>query len=295
MKKRIYSVLALAMVMLTMASCTNDDALTESVRVTFIAKLPGSTHSRSEVSFGTGEYVDKLHAAIYEKTGEDAYTFVHQDVTDRQGDGFAYSPYLTKGKTYKIAFWAMTKGAYQVSDDLQYIPIPPMTSNDPQKEAFAGVSGDVTVGESNGSPIDVELKRPFAMLNFATTMTSAQKEQKGSMKAEVTVTCTGGMATSYNAFDGKATYEETALTFSEAAIQGSECEMDGVKYIRLASCYVIPPADGSKTVTVGIKVKQGETLIGDLTETDIPLMVNHSTNLFGKMLTVTQATHVETN
>jgi len=284
MKKVIYSVLALAAMVLSLVSCVNDDVLTESVQVTFTARIPDCTHSRSGMSFGTGEYVNKLYSAIYEKTSENAFTFVHAGLTERDGDGFSYSPYLTKGKTYRIAFWAMTEGEYVISDNLKIITIPEMTSNAPKKEAFAGVSKDVTVDESNGSPIDVELKRPFAMLNLATTMSDAQKAQKESMKAEVTLTCTSGMATSYNVFDNKVTYNPsiTTLTFSEAKILGSECEKDNVTYIHLASCYVIPPAD--ETVTVAIKVKNDSQIIGDLTETDIPLTVNYSTNLYGKML-----------
>ena len=185
--------------MLLLVSCAAEDAPMERVQVTFTAKIPSEADSRSGESFGQGKYVDRLYCAIYEQ-GDGGWYFVRRDVVERSGDGFSYAPYLLKGNTYKIAFWAMTEGAYEISEDLTRIIIPVNVScNNHTKEAFAGVSKEVVVDASNGAPIAVELKRPFAMLNFATTMNSAQKAQIKDMTAEVTITSNGGgLAAYYN-------------------------------------------------------------------------------------------------
>lgn len=297
MKKTICSGLAMVGMVLLMVSCTHDDVLEESVQVTFTATLPESTHSRAGESFGTGEYVDRLYCAIYEKTGE-TYTFLKQEVVGRTGNGFSYSPYLTREKTYKIAFWAMTEGAYYIDSDLTYVWIPStMTCNDYTRDAFAGVSGDVAVGMSSGASIHVELKRPFAMLNLATTMTQEQENAIVDMTAEVTVTCTSGFARGYNVFEDKVIYDpnQKEVTFTRAKILGTKCVRNNVEYIRLASNYIIPPAVPNEEVTVKISVKKGDDIIGVQKETDIPLTVNYSTNLYGKILTGSAGTTDGTN
>ena len=265
-------------------SCANEDAPMEKVQVTFTANIPSEADSRSG-SFGKGEHVDRLHCAIYEEQKNGGYTYVHSDVIARSGDRFIFSPYLSKGKTYKVAFWAMKEGVYSISDDLTYVKIPSMTCNDPTKEAFAGVSKSVEVDASYGTPIGVELKRPFALLNFATTMNNAQKAQKENMTAEVTITSSVGLAESYNVLTGEVTMSDNpSYTFTSASILGTECVNNHVTYIRLASCYVMPVVD-NMTIQAQIVVRNGTTEIGNLTtDSNIPLTVNYSTNLYGKML-----------
>ena len=270
---------------LAMVSCATDDAPMEKVKVTFTAKIPSVADSRSGELFGMGEYVDRLYCAIYEQGKNGQYTFVHPDVVERSGDGFSYSPYLTRGRTYKIAFWAMTEGAYAISNDLTNIVIPSnLSCNDYTKEAFAGVSEDVVVNASHGAPIAVELKRPFAMLNFATTMNSMQKAQMDKMKAEVTVTCNNGVAESYNVLTKEIISSgDKIYTFTEAEILGTECVRDHVTYICLTSCYVMP-VENNMEVTAKIVVKKDDEMIGSLTIEEVPLTVNYSTNLYGKIL-----------
>lgn len=285
MRKLLYIACMWVAMIPWLVSCANEEAPMEKVQVTFTAKIPSEADSRSGESFGKGSHVTELHCAIYEQGQNDRYTFVHSDVVRRSGDGFSYSPYLSKGKTYKIAFWAMASSAYRISSDLTDVQIPAMTCNDPTKEAFAGVSKPVEVDASYGAPIGVELKRPFALLNFATTMSSAQKAQKENMTAEVTITCDDGVAESYNVLTGEVTKSEnTFYTFTSAAILGTECVNDHVTYIRLASCYVMPVVE-NMTIQAQIVVRKGAEEIGNLTtEPNIPLTVNYSTNLFGKML-----------
>ena len=179
----------------------------------------------------------------------------------------------------------MTEGAYAISNDLTNIVIPSnVFCNDYTKEGFAGVSGDVVVNASHGAPIAVELKRPFAMLNFATTMNSVQKAQMDEMKAEVTLTCERGVAESYNVLTDEVTSSGVKIyTFTETEILGTECVNDHVTYIRLTSCYVMP-VENNIEVTANIVVKKGNETIGDLTVEKIPLTMNYSTNLYGKIL-----------
>ena len=273
--------------MLLLVSCAAEDAPMERVQVTFTAKIPSEADSRSGESFGQGKYVDRLYCAIYEQ-GNGGWYFVRRDVVERSGDGFSYAPYLLKGNTYKIAFWAMTEGAYEISEDLTRIIIPVNVScNNHTKEAFAGVSKEVVVDASNGAPIAVELKRPFAMLNFVTTMNSTQKAKINEMTAEVTITSNGGgLAAFYNVLTGEATSSRDKATYAFATNEmvGTEYVHDHVTYIRLASCYVMPVGTDIN-VTAQIVIRLNDEVIGNLTtESEIPLTVNYSTNLFGKIL-----------
>lgn len=277
--------------MLSLVSCAKDDALTERVQVTFetsFLKAESRTMGQDD-EFTSGQYVDSLYCAVYEKVG-DGYVYIMKGAVGKNSNGkFSYSPMLVKDKTYKVVFWAMHPKAYTINDPLTEIKIPANTAcNNPKMDAFTGQSEDITVGASQ-SIKNVVLKRPFALLNFATKKSDLDEAKTkysvteiSDIKASVTVSM-NRIATAYNAVKGVVTYSDgpASYEFTASSILGTEEEYQSKVYNRIASCYVWPV--GNATCIIELK-KNDDTAINSVNVKNVPLTLNYITNIYGELL-----------
>lgn len=268
------------------------DGSNEEVKVTFTAQLPQQAATRAT---GDGSGVDTLYCAVYQKTGESTYTFIKGEEGIKADNGFTYEPILLKNQTYKVAFWAMKSGSYTIdkNDNLQNIAIS-STCNSDTADAFTGVSNDVVAGGTE--PIAVELKRPFAQLNFFTTASDiANAKTLASLGEDATLQSTISLSsteeifyTAYNAWlqegTGAATKSIECTTATNATL--SEETISSETYKNLGYTYVLPIGD-SELAKATLKVSSANKEVTYLEVNNVPLKRNQRTNVYGTLLTGT--------
>jgi hypothetical protein len=306
MKKFLFSAMALSA--LVLASCSNDDlsAPAGDGPVTFSVSLPGDfTRTISD-----GTKAVKLSYAVYLK-GQSDVLFTSQTATDPQADNFVdlkttLSLDLAKGKTYDIIFWADVPGN-------SYYTFTPATKsvtmdytapvgNDEDRDAFFQ---HVELEVKGASTQTVELRRPFAQLNFATSDFAAAK--KAGLNYGGSKVVVKNVYNTLNLLDGKAS-GAAEVTFDYAALVENETTThpgttDATKlYTWLSMNYlltgsVVPDAaDVQKAdkelVDVAFEVyAPGATddVAGDLINTvnvsQVPVQRNYRTNIYGNLLT----------
>lgn len=300
MKKLIYSVLALAAMALTFASCTNDDVPAEEyVQVSYTAKLPEGISSRA---IGDGTTVTHVACAVYDADNGDALVLgpdrVNNQVIELTESGVAtFTPTLIKGRKYKIAFWAFynpeDNEAYDVYNEDGNVDLTSITKNgtwlcnDETADAFTDVIEECLSGTTTKP---VTLTRPFARLRFG--MTSADWKNTSSLVTTPTHTSMildGGFYTSFNALTGEPIGQPTATQLELNEVTKETYEVGGTEYQTLAFAYVLmPEGEENKIETVTVEIKGGEegnVPIASTTISSIPLQEGYNTNVSGNLLT----------
>ena len=308
MKKFLFSAMALSA--LVLASCSNDDlsAPAGDGPVTFSVSLPGDfTRTISD-----GTKAVKLSYAVYLK-GQSDVLFTSQTATDPQADNFVdlkttLSLDLAKGKTYDIIFWADVPGN-------SYYTFTPATKsvtmdytapvgNDEDRDAFFQ---HVELEVKGASTQTVELRRPFAQLNFATSDFAAAK--KAGLNYGGSKVVVKNVYNTLNLLDGKAS-GAAEVTFNYAGLVENETTTHpgttdaSKKYNWLSMNYlltgaVVPDATNvqkadKEVVDVAFQVYAPgatEGVAGDLINTvnvaNVPVQRNYRTNIYGALLTST--------
>lgn len=283
--------LTFALSALLLAGCSQDDGVMnttgEEVKMSFSVQTGNGAQTRA--NYGIGENIDKLVCAVYEKTGEDTYTFIKQEEGEQQTTGatdFIYEPVLLKGHSYKVVFWAMGQDAgYTVNDGLTNITFPTsIAANADNMDVFTGHSADATAGEDQ--PQTVTLSRPFGQLNFATTaddIASVKSLVKAADDATLTtsVEVSAGVMTAYNALTKEGTYSAEAITFTTAAIPTENITVGGTGYEWLSTNFLMT----NQTVTCTLKLFVNEKEANSLTVNQVPVKANTRTNIYGRLMT----------
>lgn len=282
--------IAFALGAFLLAGCSQDETLmgteNEEAKLSFTVQTGAAVQTRA--NYGIGENIDQLLCAVYEKTGENTYTFVKQEEGTQQTSGatdFKYEPVLLKGHTYKVVFLALDKDAgYTANEGLTSITFPTtLTSNADNMDIFTGHSVDATVGVSDGNQT-VRLSRPFGQLNFATTeqdITDVLALVNASSGATLTtsVEVTGQVAKAYDALNGTFTYGEnsTTTTFAAAPLP----EDTNTNYNWLSTNYLMTNA----LVTCTLHLYVNGTEANSLTVSNVPVKAKTRTNIYGRLLT----------
>lgn len=291
-----------------LASCSNEDVMSPASDgpVVFTVSLPGEfTRAISD-----GTKAVKLSYAVYLK-GQSDVLFTSQTATDPQADNFSglkttLSLDLAKGKTYDIIFWADVPGN-------SYYTFTPATKsvtmdytapvgNDEDRDAFFQ---HVELEVKGASTQTVELRRPFAQLNFATSDFAAAK--KAGLNYGGSKVVVKNVYNTLNLLDGKAS-GAAEVTFNYAGLVENETTTHpgttdaSKKYNWLSMNYlltgaVVPDATNvqkadKELVDVAFEVyAPGATdgVAGDLINTvnvsQVPVQRNYRTNIYGNLLT----------
>lgn len=293
-----------------LASCSNEEVMSPASDgpVVFTVSLPGEfTRAISD-----GTKAEKLSYAVYLK-GQSDVLFTSQTATDPQADNFSglkttLSLDLAKGKTYDIIFWADVPGN-------SYYTFTPATKsvtmdytapvgNDEYRDAFFQ---HVELEVKGASTQTVELRRPFAQLNFATSDFAAAK--KAGLNYGGSKVVVKNVYNTLNLLDGKAS-GAAEVTFNYADLVENETTTHpgttdaSKKYNWLSMNYlltgaVVPDATNvqkadNEVVDVEFQVYAPgatEGVAGDLINTvnvaNVPVQRNYRTNIYGALLTST--------
>ena len=299
MKKLIYSVLALAAMALTFASCTNDDVPAEEyVQVSYTAKLPEGISSRA---IGDGTTVTHVACAVYDVASGNTLVLgpgdANNQVIELTNGVATFAPTLIKGREYKIAFWAFHKdgeyAAYDVFNSSGKVDLTEITKNgewlcnDETADAFTDVIEECLSGTTTKP---VKLTRPFARLRFG--MTSEDWDNTSSLVTTPThtsMTLSDGFYTSFNALTGEPIGQPTTTQLKLNEVTEETYEVGVTEYQTLAFAYVLmPEGEENKIETVTVEIKGGEkgdVPIASTTISSIPLQEGYNTNVSGNLLT----------
>ena len=253
----------------------------EEVSVTFRAELPGMQTK----AIGDGLTAKNLTVEVYEdETGAAGTNIValHQTATfTALKADVKFS--LVKGKTYHFIFWAQADNApYTLDAAAKTVAISYAgEANDESRDAFYAVKTLKVLGPATEP---VQLKRPFAQVNFGTADFDAAKAG-GVEVTESSFTATDA-ATSLNLFAGEGV-GSTDITYTEKELPAETLTLkDGTTYKYMAMNYFVPTGKFVESHVSNVKahfVSASHTV--EISSPSTPVQSNWRTNIVGNLLT----------
>ncbi len=302
MKTKIFSMLALAAMLLTVSSCQKDGVdEPEKGKVTTVqlaVELPDGINARAPKANGPkrvyadGTTATKLQYAVYEKGSATPLAII--DGNKNLGEKAinlktTVQLQLVTGKTYDIVFWAAANDApYTFDQNTQSVTVnyDGMKANDESLDAFFRCY-TYTAGTDVENPI--KLYRPFSQLNVGTKDLAAAKAsgfKAANAQTEVKVT---GIYNTLNLVTGAVT-GDAERTFSLNAIPTGET-FPKAGYDYLSMDYMLVAADKAN-VDVAWTINDGSMTI-NRNFANVPVQRNYRTNIYGNLLTSTTDFNVE--
>ena len=289
--KRVLYLLTAAAMLFGAASCQREilpDGVTGDVNVRFNVELPAGVSTKA---IADGTNVDILYYEIY----NDKMVRLASGTKERTSEKtFEFDLTLVSDQTYNFLFWAHVDGKdfYDLTGGLQAVKVnytytddegnvKPYPANDESRAAFFAKE-TFTVTESFKAT--VELKRPFAQLNFGTSTLKSDLSENDVLVSGSKVTVSSA-ATVFNVAAGVGSVPTTAeVVFDAAAIPSDPkmLEVAGKNYYYLSMNYFL--VDGEKNnveVTAELATDFG-TVTREVVE--VPVAENHRTNIVGDLL-----------
>ena len=286
MKKIVYSLLA-AFAALALASCAKEPVSEpakdgRAVPVTFTLDLGKSlTKAALESSAfddASGEF--QLYVAAFAKNTGTLMSASRiggtgfQPVATVSAKSASVTLTLSRSQDYRVAFFAMREGAYDVefgdNNVARFSYKRNLKANDASLDAFFAVL-DVTSASSN---YNVTMKRPFAQLNVLSAngdVPAGQTSFSSAMTVQAPV--------SFDLYAGAATGELEEISFADNAIAAEAVGNYKTTHTWIGMNYVLVPASGIVTVSSFTESGMSEAVrIGQ-----VPVKVNGRTNLVGNV------------
>ena len=283
--KRINYIFAAALAIL--ACGCNKEQVTEAVPdgaevgVTFTAELPGMQTK----AIGDGLTAKNLIVEVYEDETGAAGTHIaalHQTATfTALKADVKFS--LVKGKTYHFIFWAQADNApYTLDAAAKTVAISYAgEANDESRDAFYAVK---TLKVQGPATEPVQLKRPFAQVNFGTADFEAAKAG-GVEVTESSFTATDA-ATSLDLFAGEGV-GSTDITYTEKELPVETLTLkDGTTYKYMAMNYFVPTGKFAESHVSNVKAHfVSASHAVEISSPSTPVQSNWRTNIVGNLLT----------
>ena len=298
MKKQLFVPSVAAMLLL--AGCSSQDIQVPAVddgTVSFVVSMLASINGRA---YGNGALTKQLHYAVYDANNETAGAIFASDVpgspmAENSTIDFTLTLNLVNGKTYDFIFWADAVGNdfYKFSSEKKNVEINYASAigNDDTRDAFFQAVKGVKVSGAMTQP--VELRRPFAQLNFGTDDIEAAAAAKTVIKS--TAVTVKGVYTKLDLYSGIASDAATVTFTSEALPEGEAFPIEG-DYDYLTMDYLLTgielEGDGADVqsakrevmdATLTFTFADGQT--ADVAVRNMPVQRNYRTNVFGSLLT----------
>lgn len=288
--------------MLVFAACSNEElpapAVGDGGSVTFEVALPASAFGRA---YGQGLVTKQLHYAVYDANNEEAGAIFASDIpgspaAENSTIDFTLKLNLVKGKTYDFIFWAdaVDNHYYTFSSEKKNVEIDyaAAVGNDDSRDAFFQAVKGVKVTGAMTQP--VELRRPFAQLNFGTDDIEAAAAAKTVIKS--TAVKVKGVYTKLDLYGGIASDPTTVTFTSDVLPAGQTFPVVGYDYLTMD--YLLSgielEGEGSDAdvqsakrevmdATLTFTFTDGQT--ADVLVPNMPVQRNYRTNVFGSLIT----------
>lgn len=287
--KKINYIIAAALAVLA-CSCAKEQVVEtvpdgDEVRVSFAAEIPGV-----QTKAGDGLSATNLAVAVYE------------NVKDASGNDIpgAYIPALdksatftalkadvnfnlVKGKTYHFIFWAQADNApYTFAKDAKTVSIDYSgTANDESRDAFYAVK---TLKVQGPAAEPVQLKRPFAQVNFGTA--DFDDAVIGGVEVTKSTFTATDAATTLDLFAGEGK-DEVDITYTEKELPTETLILqDGTRYKWMAMNYFVPAGKFAESHVSNVKaefISASHTV--EVSAPSAPVQANWRTNIVGNLLT----------
>ena len=283
--KRINYIFAAALAIL--ACGCNKEQVTEAVpngtevSVTFTAELPGMQTK----AIGDGITAKNLIVEVYEDETGAAGTHIaalHQTATfTALKADVKFS--LVKGKTYHFIFWAQADNApYTLDAAAKTVAISYAgEANDESRDAFYAVK---TLKVQGPATEPVQLKRPFAQVNFGTADFDAAKA--GGVEITQSSFTATDAATSLDLFAGEGV-GSTDITYTEKELPTEALTLkDGTTYTYMAMNYFVPTGKFAESHVSNVKAQfVSASHAVEISSPSTPVQSNWRTNIVGNLLT----------
>ncbi len=286
MKKILLSMLAVVALFVTSCVQSDVDGTEVALGQKALVSLSVETSSASSRAIADGTKAENLQYAVYEED----WTFLYEATATLENLKTTLSLELLTGYKYHVVLWAdASTGCYDVDFENKKVNVSydGAVANDESRDAFYAVKDIEVKGTTNTS---VQLKRPFAQINFGASDLEAAKTagfKTENLKTNLTVTAYETL----NFVDGSVEGKTTA-TFADAVPQSETATLTagGNDYAWISMNYVLCPnadasldkctmvaTDGTKTATVSYPMA--------------PARRNWKTNLVGSIFT--DSTNIE--
>ena len=303
--KKILSFIVVALAVLAVASCAKENAGKAEATMSLKVNIPEAVTK----AYGDGMFADKnLIIGVFDENGDEKFRKVYVWNPSKFEDTIELRFMI--GKKYQMVFWAQYGEAYGKPETmpLDQITLDYAKSNREELDAFwAHVPEFEVKADFNMS---VTLNRPFAQLNFATTVGDMDESVEDTNlqgiynKAAITVK---NVANTLNLFTGEAWFVDAeghaeavgaAVTIPETEFpkvkvtleDGTEkmvyptMTIEGVTYEVISMNYILVAdagaADGKTTVDLKLQVGEFE-----LSVPNAYMKRNWRTNVVGELLT----------
>lgn len=279
MKKNLYYIFYIGVLMMFLAGCQDEGLFTSSddelVSVSYRVKVEDDLQGRS---VGDGKKVDKLIVGVFQNGKQ-----VKQYTSDIQDGTANINLLLLRQQTYDLVFWAHKDGneIYNTEDlsniRIDYTKYQNISLESTEDfEAFSLVRKEVTV--DNPGEASIVLTHPFAQLNIA-----ASEEELLTEGTTVNFTISK-VYSAYNLLDATLVKEvgnqNFSFSISSTDVENKQkIEIEGTDYYYLASAYLFAPTE----VALSGSVKGGD-LEKELNFSQLPLTANTRTNIYGDMV-----------
>ena len=316
MKLNNYSLFAAATMLFAATSCSQEESLAPepvSELVSFSVSLQGIGQSRA-VNAGDGMTATNLYYEIYQGKGDTRKKVLDNygddktenlDIVSLTGGKAEIKLPLLRGEKYDVIFWAQAAIDKSIYDptNLESISVNYEGANANQ-EAYDAFFCGLPDFQATSNVTEVELKRPFAQLNFGSTeddwnqaLAVIDETNAPVTHSEVHVT---NLATTFDALYGDASGEQD-VTFTKSIINGDEFvqtfQAKDDTYYFLAMNYLLVPGQAtsaqyeedktlvkSTTNVTATFWRGGQELftIGQLP--NVAIQRNYRTNIIGELL-----------
>lgn len=296
--KKIFSLMVVALSVLAVASCAKEDlGKNDEATMTLSLRIPEAASTKA---YGDGMFADKnVIIGVFDENGVEKFRkniVWAKDVFEQE-----VQIRFMMGKTYQMVLWAQYGNAYgdPVTMPLTQITLDYSASNRENLDAFYAYVPKFTVKQDFQKTIT--LTRPFAQLNFATTIGDMDESVADTDLTGLGNTATitiSNVANTLDLFTGLTSYvkdghAETVpqtvvipATAFPAKVDGKypTITVEEVTYEVIAMNYVLVAdanAQDGKT-TVDLKLEVGDLVI------DVPnayMKRNWRTNVVGELLT----------
>ena len=274
MKKLLLAVAAFGMLL---TSCAKDDAVAPVVEKEAFVSFCVNTPAVATRAYGDGTTATTLYYAVYDQNG--LVTTLQDEVPINISTTVNLK--LIQGRTYDVLFWAANAEApYDVDweNKTMTIDYSRAFANQESYDAFYKYE---QLGEVSGAVSKtIELTRPFAQLNIATTEADEQAAAKAGLNISETSMAVSKICKTLNFVDGSISNPVSANDYFKSAAKATGTITVGeTTYNQISMNYLLVNEHNLVDVALGIN--------GELTRTyySVPVQRNYRTNIIGNILT----------
>ncbi len=254
---------------LVCASCMKDvQPSEEAVEVRFSASVPQKVMTRADAA------ADVVVCAVFHEGTEVAGSRKTIAVAD---GAIVYTPKLVKSQTYDIVFWAMSEGAYNVTD------LTKVSRTAGKSEAdYDAFTQSVEYTVDGTTPAAVVLKRPLAKINLGVGKDDWDAAVALGQTPAKAVVKVSKAYSGFNALTQEVAGTGAAQEFT-FTVTGAEFTVANVAYKTLASNFMF--TDGAN-ISYEYKISAGnDASISTKTVSNVPVKKNYNTNIVGNLMT----------